>query len=122
MGMLDLTGMGELIEVTEEQQERERKYRIVVSEIAVFPGSIKEYEIWKGYAIDIIDTMRHDKGIRLTIDEEGKVLIRSSGNTIDLVVASNVEAIVNAVRTSHYRKPQTEQDYYGLPVRRKKER
>ncbi len=91
------------------------------SRIAVFPGSIAEYESWRNYAVDIIDTQRNDKGIRLTVTEQGEGYLLAPEPTIDLLVENGVEAIVNAVRTSHYRKTQAEQDYYGLPVRRKKE-
>ncbi len=103
-----------------EKKEQERKRYEVIPHIAVFPGSIAEYESWRKYTVEIINTQRNDKGIRLTLTEQGEVYLRAPEPTIDLLVENGVEAIVNAVRTPHYRKTQAEQDYYGLPVRRKK--
>lgn len=110
------------------EKDLEQKYVAAVSSIAIFPGSVAEYQAFRGgYEVEIIDTGRRDKGIFLVAEQDNfKLHFREKEWELrNHVVDNGIEAIVNA----HYwyiRAGETghlvNSGYYGLPVRKKKER
>ena len=107
------------------EKERERGYVAAVNRIIVFPGSVVEYQAFRGYEVEIIDTERKDKGIFLVAELDNfKLHFREKERELrNHLVDNGIEAMVNA----HYwyiRAGETghlvNAGYYGLPVRKKK--
>lgn len=109
------------------EKDREKRYIAAVGRITVFPGSVAEYQTFRGYEVEIIDTERKDKGTFLVAERDNfKLHFREKERELrNHLIDQSIEALVNA----HYwyiRAGETGQlvnsGYYGLPVRKKKER
>jgi len=81
--------------------------------VTLFPGSIEEYEKFKGYQVEIVDTGGKNKGI--VWERHG-----SSDRCLlfQLINDDGVEALVNASRTMYH--ANSPASFYGLPVRKKR--
>jgi hypothetical protein len=103
-----------------EEKEREQRYKEVEKRIVVFPGSIAEYETSKDYTVEIIDTLKRNKGILLNSKDKQ---IETGGNTEfrDYLIDQGIEAIVNATTVVDPGVDAVINAFYnyGLPVRKK---
>src|SRR3989338_8186587 len=80
-----------------------------IKQIILFPGSIEEYERFRGYGAEIVDTLRRDKGVYIgelkdfgvfpktpgELWSDSRSLITEKRNFIEHLLASGVEALVN---------------------------
>jgi len=103
-------------------EEREERHR-ALKQIALFPGSVEEYEKFRGYKVEIIDTKQPDKGIQLDSlfddrlqDADYRINNRRLGK---LLVSEGVEALVNVVPGNFLSNSSYNSLRYGLPVKRK---
>lgn len=101
-------------EDTESIEERQRRHELLKG-IILFPGSVQEYERFRGYEVEIVDTQNlQDKGVRYGYlfddalqDSENRI---NNRRLAKLLIQDNVEALVNVSSS-----------IYGLPVKRKPE-
>ena len=80
------------------------------SQIIYFPGNVEEYEKFRGYKVEIMDTEGCDKGVTAR-----DLFIRYIGERkeiVDNLLNNDLEALVNLV--------QLNDATYGLPVRKKR--
>lgn len=103
---------------SDEEKERKRKREEMLRGVVLFPGTIKEYELFRGYEVEIINTLRKDKGVTF-INEKMK-----DKELACHLAQEGIEAIVNATvsYTTAGGGGIGSKDQYGLPVRRRKER
>ncbi len=76
--------------------------------VTLFPGSVAEYERFRGYEVEIVDTGRQGKWV--FAGERDRELLFA------LIDAHGVEALVNVALFPN--NPHSE--IYGLPIRRKR--
>ena len=79
--------------------------------VTLFPGSVEEYERFRGYDVEIVDTGR--KGKFVFASERDRSLL------FQLIDADGVEALVNLAFVTEP-PPYRINEPYGLPVRRKR--
>lgn len=93
-------------QLKEQENNRIKLLDEIAKEIYIFPGNKKEYEEFKGYKVEVIDTKR--SGLGITYFE----LIQNP-DFGEYLVKEGIEAIINArVQFS------AAYNYYGLPVRK----
>lgn len=105
-----------------EEKEKERKYKEAVRRIIIWPESKSEYQIFKGYEVEVVDTGREDKGVYIRAANRAEI---SNLELRNHLMYNGVEAIVNAqywYAEVGKRVDFVGEGYYGLPVRKKKER
>ena len=104
----------------------------ICNKLIIFPGSVVEYEKFKGYEVEICNNGRLDKGIDFneltksippTIDRVDQAKAHIS--FLELLLNERIEALVN-VNFITYCSPENSGPYnfvrsktYGLPVRKK---
>ena len=90
----------------------------------LFPGNIKEYEKFKGYNVEIVDTERPDKGMSLDLailETDNLRTINSYKEQHEFfgkMLAKGMEALVNLTFESRNEACSIP---YGLPIRKAKE-
>jgi len=95
--------------IEREIYQKERRDEELLGRVALFPGSVEEYQKFRGYEVEVVDTGGIDKGASFSNYNDRQLLL-------NLVDKEGVEALVNfdPDKSGHYRF-----GGYGLPVRRK---
>ncbi len=122
----------ELEQVVNEETTKEAKISEQTRKIVLFPGSVAEYEAFRGYKVEIVDTKRIDKGINVDELEIGdysspysldkRVIERrkTCREFIEYFLSQGVEALVNVrVVGKNVYLGDINSKKYGLPVRKK---
>ena len=111
-----------------QEKERERKYEEAVSRILFFPGSIAEYELFRGYEVQIIDTQSECKGVFMARGDGSNYI--QNKELRNHLIDKNIEAIVNDTFYPFVGQVLNYDSFYpfigkvlhyGLPVCKKKE-
>ncbi|HKZ34125.1 MAG TPA: hypothetical protein VJ142_02735 [Candidatus Nanoarchaeia archaeon] len=97
------------------QKAKKRREKELLESLVLFPGSVEEYERFRGYRVEIVDTARSNKSIFYNDDKE---------LVLHLIEQEGVEALVNAsYKPASFPTmtilPRVCPVLYGLPVRRK---
>lgn len=115
-----------------EEKEKVDRSRDAVRNIIIWPESKREYETFQGYEVEVVDTRKPDKGVYVdkgTYPYKGSYINGDMGiwdtELRNHLIDNGVEALVNAqywkISAGEAGDVRSE-GYYGLPVRRKREK